>query len=1063
MASFVFSTPAVLANGCQLTCAVSGGTWASIVIDQTKVTLTCVRKGYDNTKAAVTRARTLSLRSATFSGGTMTFNLDGGPYGPCFQPDTTVLLALTAGAVTSGTDTNTALTSTAVDNTANTLPYPNITVWKWNRIPHEYYAGGIVPLPSLGGGPSGVACVEKGITQALTITTDASGIAGTGLVFPGTLNFSGGGVGKLAPGTDLTIGAGVRTIRVFMISGSIPVAAETGAEPEAPGSGITVASTAGGEVLSTVVTAMTDRVCAANGPAPIQDEWNASLTATKTDDYQRWRVAYPFEGDTPFDSRTASLISAVNATDGQRCRGDEEIFCDGAGTEATKLALMSPIFTDYTSSATCTGSSGTFGPGEFCKITTAGSLSAIVEAWGANSAGTQSATPFRYGRLAFGCVAYTMTLALDPVGGTPAYGNLMVPNGTFTTGTGSITGFILSYNAGTKTITYILMHGTNFAAADAVKLVTRDGILLGITLTAVLPVAVGTTVSSGDVVTGFVSAATCTLSGAPAANGSDSNNGLTAGAPLATQQKALTKFATQRGDSRADGGVIYVLYGPAWPVYNAGNDTETRSHYVTIMPAPGVPKSLSRQRRYDTGSTNGNDTNFIKLKGMTMDVLSAQGGVNNWTVGSSGSVAGNYDRPAFILDDCKVEGFFRWQLGGPLAWATSNAPFYAAAINCYIERCGLSVHFFQDCYFTTFSNDIFTLARAVVNCKVDDCNSTNTLFHTDIEQYQATETFFSLVWGLVVTNITGTQIAPFCNAATGTATGILMVNCFQADDGTADLGQLGNANGAGTVTFKNIVFIFCTFGDGIALRASAVGRNSAFENLYAKNCIFSSFAFTDTGTITVFRAGFDNNHYFTTPGSLGSNETSGSTFAAEFVEPTNNSDPGFMRPKAGSTLLNRVTTPPNGFPTRDAFGRKLSTDATAKPAVGAAQPIPTISVTLGTVAFTDGSSHPLLSNSTPQSLVITNGGPTGSVLEVASVVGGGGLTSSGSGNAIAGASPSTVTVSVTVGTSPGTETITYGPTTTTFSFTATWVSSTTSNPSARVIAGSMIEFWWRKW
>lgn len=928
MANQTFSSPAFSANGQEMTATVGGGTWASVVIDATKITLTVTGRTFDNTGASGTTTVTLNVVSATFSGGTMTFKLDG-KYGSVYTNDTAGSLTMSAGAVSDGTDQNAALGATSVTNNS-TLAEPGYNFMHWLDAAHQRYTG-TVTLRALAYMADGIACMKFRLIQTLTVTTDASGITGANFVYPGTITFSGGATGTIAPGSDLATGAGVRTVKCFIRTGTVGNG-ETATQTESAGSAFTVASSAGGEALTSTVTALSDRSCGSNGLATLQDMWSSgALVPTQLDAYQRSFQMFPIRGGTSFDTRDLTLNTAVNALDGYQCRGEDEVWCDPSNTESAK---QKNYYVDQTSSATCTGGTGTFGAFELCKVMTGATLSAVVYAIGTSAGGTQVApSSFRYNRITFAEGVYQAVITA-PSGRDPAYGDIVVENATYDVGNAARAGFVLAYDSGTGTMTYVLRHGTNFASLDILKLVDQDFVAVGSTFATALPgTVIGTTVSSGDVVTGFQSGATCTLSGAPVINGSDSNTGAS-NSPFFTQQKALKQAATDRGDSLGDGVTIYCKQGLHYQQYSAGNDTETRHYWATITNAPGTSVSLVRMVRYNTASTNGNNTNFVRYYNVTLWSTTANSGTNVLTLPSTGGVAGSYDRPAHYFDNCAIMGFLRCGLGSIQAWVSSNGPFYSFSNNCTITRINHLCRTKVDCFTSVTANDTNTQCGWIANCRDYDINANGTGFHCDAFQLQFTEKGNRGIWGYKAHKLGFFQDAPFLNGASGAISNMGFVNMLQAADDSANISQMGNANGAGTPTISDCTWAYCTLQDSYSWRASASGRNLAVVNIRARACVWLTHAKTDTGTITGLNpACYDNNHFITSPGANASNDTTGSTFATLMTEATDNNSVAFLVPAVGSSLRSRVSSRPNGHPTRDVYGNPVTSNS----AIGAAQ------------------------------------------------------------------------------------------------------------------------------
>lgn len=959
MGTFTLGTPILLANGYQMTFNVSAGTCnGAITVDPTKISIALTSEGFNSSGVLGTVARTITIVSATVSASTLTCDLSE----PIYNDDTSVSVTLLAAAFTDVTpDTSDALGSTSVDlvTTPSTVDYALHSGIHFIDPPHQRYTGSTFDLRALGLHQYGWAAVKLGITRCLEVT-GTGGITGT-FAYPETVTFAGvgpGGTGVLAPGSDLT-GAGTKVLRVFMRTGVATIGdTATGGTSTAS---IVVTSTAGGGETSGFATFTTRTRDGSYGPATIQDVWSRTITPPAVDRYERWMIWYPTVGDTSWDSRSLSVRSANNVLTADSCRGEWEIYCDPGDTLS---GSQKNYYVDSTSTAAASGgTTGTFGQFEFCKNMTGASLSGVVVAIGDNSAGTQSTTNFRYNALPTGVVVYTVDqTASEPTG--IIYGDIIAVSGTF--GTSTITAFVLEYNATTKILTYALTAGTNFTAADSIVTYDRDGVSRSIAFTLGTPGAASTTApASGDVITGYSSGATCTLTGAPAANGSDAAAG-TSGAPFLTMQKAMKQASTDRGDSLCDGVTIYLTRGHHRMVYAAGNEAESRDYYCVITKAPGIETDNVRITRYNTASTNGNLTNFQKWYQVTFWGWSSTSGVNILTMQSGGNVTGSYDRPAYWFDGCEFISFFRWTRGLPFAWATSAAPFYSAITNSRLTRCHCAAHMYRDVLFRTIADDLTTTGRAVFNLDATDVSAANTTLHSDIWQGQGTENGNLLIWGLRGLTLSNVQQAPFMSSATGTVDSFGFVNMLQ---GLGLNSQMGNAAGAGTFTIEHATWVRCSYADNYLWRSSAAGRNLTLVNLRVALSVWLTHTKTESGTVTGIRPGcYWNNHFVTSPANNGYQDTTTTAFSTIFTEASDETSSNFFKPIENQAVDKRYTlaTQPNGWPKYDIFGTALPTS----PAIGSVQYA--ASTPLSATATADSSS--IVANVDVEITVIATGG-----------------------------------------------------------------------------------------
>lgn len=1025
--TFTLDTPKLLANGYQMGFNVASGTCnGAITVDPTKISIALTSDGFNSSGVLGTIARTITIVSATVSGSTLTCNLSE----PIFNDDVSVSVTLQAAAFTDVTpDTSDALGSTAVDivTTPSTLDYPLHSGIHFIDPPHQRYTGSTFDLRALGLHQYGWAAVKMGITRQLAVT-GTGGITGT-YTYPETVTFAGvgpGGTGVLAPGSDLT-GAGTKVLRVFMRTG-VATVGDT-ATGGTSGATIIVTSTAGGGETSGFATFTTRTRDGSYGPATIQDVWSYTITPPAVDRYERWFIFYPAVGDTSWDSRSLSVRAASNTMTGDSCRGEWEIFCDPGDTLS---ASQKSYYVDTTTIADASGgTTGTFGQFEFCKVENPGDFvhQNIVVAIGDNSAGTQSTTNFRYNSLPFGVVAYTV----DQTGSEPTgieYGDIIAVAGTY--GSSTITGFVLNYNATTKILTYLLTANTAFTAASSMATYDRDGVSQAITFTLGTPATATTNaVASGDIITGYSSGATCTLTGVPAANGSDSNTG-TSLSPFLTQQKCIKQASTDRGDSIGDGVTIYLKRGLHWQKYAAGNDTETRDYWATITKAPGIETDNVRITRYDTASSNGNNTNFERFYQVTFWGWSSTSGI--YVLASASTTPGNFDRKALWIDSCEVVGFFRWSLSQISTWINASGPYYFAITNSRVSRHIVAAHMYRDVAYTTTANDTTTQGRCVVNLSIDNVSATGTNFHSDIWQGQGTEGGNLLIWGLKATNLSNVQIAPFINSSAGTVSlnSYGFVNLMQAADDTTNVPQVVNSTAASTLTLSGWTWVDCVYPEIFYWTATAAGRNLTLDNLRMACSVWTDIDDVAIGTISGIYAGsYYNNHYVSAPDSGTYNpytDTITTTFTDLFTEATDDDAAGFLVPKAASVLLDRspASARPNGWPKHDVFGRLRSQDAAGQASIGAAQPFPTLTATYdgdsisdgGTVTETAGTKNLVMSAAT---------GIVGSVVYISSAGLGGTVTGTDASpyTLTAGGSTESATIVTTLAAGAGTIDISY--------------------------------------
>jgi hypothetical protein len=1016
MALRTLSSPAAPTGGTTLTFTVSGGTWSTITVDPTKFTINATSAGFDSAGAPTSTVRTFTAVTATHAAGTITIETSE----PFFSGDTSVTVAVTQGGLDDGTDQNAALTSTAVTNNS-TLAAPLVCGLQFVNAAHQRHTT-TIPIELTCAHRFGIAAVQFGITYRSVVTTDAGGITGTG-VYPSAVTFSGGATGRIAPGSTLTGAGAPRTVHVFIESGTV-TAAETATITNG-GATFTVGSVAGGGQTTSTQTAMSTVTRSGTyGPAPVYDLWRAELTPPSVGVYQRWAIAYPVVG-LAFDtrSRTRHTTSAVS---GQSCSGEDETYGDPGDTEAL---LQKTYYVDSTLSAACGASTvAAFQAFEFCAVRTGGTLSAVVLAIGTSADGTQAvgSTSFRYNTLANfndAAAVHTMTLAGDPTGGNPAVGNIITLTSTYT---GSHpTGIVLSYDSGTRVLTYVKTSSAAFSSGNAVRCLTNNAVATGVTFTAATPsAAVGTTVSSGDVVTGFTSGATCTLSGAPAANGNNASAG-TIGAPFATMMRAMRTTTTDRGDSLCDGATIYLEPGTHRQDYSGALAAESRFYWINFTAAPGVSRDLVRITKWNVTNSNGHYTNFQRYANVTLWSVYTS---SQTILSASTSIQGNFPAPSVWLDSCYVLHNSRWQRSQTHANVQTSGGFaYSIATNCNTLRFTVSAHVVRDQFIGSFANDILTLTWAAMNVDADDTNATGTDAHADGFQLQAAEGGNRMIWNLRTLNNSFFQPAPFinCGGSTNPPAQCAFVNMLQAIDDTANIGSVSVASG--TSVWTNWLWINCSTEDAWAMNPSA-GATLSMSNIYMVESVWADIQRTAVGTTNGLAAcWFTNQHRILNSGgsvAAGYLTTTASSLT-DLVVSLDDNAADFFAPKTGGLLLNRAGTRPNGYPRRDVVGNMLSVDGTAKASVGARQPVATVTATVDGNAITSGGSAAATGVSGGSTtLVFTVGGPTGAVLVVDAGSVGGGLSAmvppTLPRTLTSGGTTTTATFTATLGSSPGT-------------------------------------------
>lgn len=1016
MALRTLSSPTAPAGGTTLTFTVSGGTWTTITVDPTKFTIQATSAGFDSTGTATSTVRTFTAVTATHSAGTITIETSE----PFFTGDTSVTVAVTEGGLDDGTDQNAALTTTAVTNNS-TLAVPLVCGLQFVNPAHQRHTT-TIPIELTCLHRFGIAAVRFGITYRSVVTTTAAGITGTG-VYPSAVTFSGGATGRIAPGSTLTGAGSARTVHVFIESGTV-ANGETGTITNGSAT-FTVDSVAGGGQTTSTQTAMsTVNRAGSYGPAPTYDLWRAELTPPSVGVYQRWAIVFPSVGAS-FDTRSRTRHNTAGTeVDGQCCIGEDETYGDPGDTEAS---LQKSYYVDSTSSAACGASTvAAFQPFEFCAVRTAGVLSAVVLAIGNTADGTQAvgSTSFRYNALMDQVTVHTMTLAADPTGGNPVPGNFFTLTTTYTN-THPV-GLVLAYDSGTRLLTYLKTVNAAFTAGQAVRCLDASATATGVTFTAAAPsAAVGTTVSNGDVVTGFFSGATCTLSGAPAANGNNSNAG-TIGAPFATMLRAMRTATTDRGDSLCDGATVYLLPGTHRQSYSFSLAAESRFYWVTYTPAPGVSRDLVRIVKWDPSNANAHFTNFQRYFNVTL--WNVWGSAGTRILVSNNAVQGLYKAASIWFDTCYALHEFRWHRSSVCSPVPTSSGFnYTVSTNCNGLRISLPTILIRDTYIENAPDSMMTKTFAAVNLDCDRSDARGTDNHADMLLLQTTEGGNRMVWNFRTRNNGFFQAAPFINCpGANPPSRLAFVNMLQAADDGANIGSLTVSSG--TASQSDWIWVNCSTEDTWAFDPTSAGRTLNISNLYMIDSVWANIQRTAAGTTNGLAAcWFVNQHRIANSGSTvpaGYLTTTGSTLT-DLVVSLDDNAADFFAPKTGGLLLNRASTRPNGFPRRDVLGRLLSTDGTARASVGAVQPIATLTATVDGNAITSGGSA-AASGTTGGSttLVFTVGGPTGAVLVVDAGSVAGGLSSmvppSLPRTLTSGGSTTTATFTATLGSSPGT-------------------------------------------
>jgi hypothetical protein len=996
MATPVLSSPTVLSNGCQMTFAASPAYAGALTVDPTKSTITVVSEGYNSSGVLGTISRTVRIISAT---GTTTITCELSD--PIYDDDNTgagksgtaPTVVLDAGAITSATpDSNAALGSTTVTNNS-TLDYPKIIaqwVFKDGHAPAQRKTAAWFERVQASHAFD-VACVTIGVTEAVLV---AGALGGTGsFTVREAVTTPGGFAGIVAPSTG-TAEAAVGADGFMYIW---PTAGTVSNLDVISGTTRTFTASAngtGGATRSFTVSTMTEVAReGTRGPAAVYTIYQAQFDPLNWDGLgtdaaygpaRRWFVAYPTVGDAD------SILDSRTATAAQMNEYVDDVFLDPADTLTANLKT---IYIDPTTTAACGTITGTFVDREWATVRTAGVLSAVIR-----MIGPQTASPIRYqGPVGYSVHRINLTLTGS---GSPVYGDFVAYAAN------TRWGIVLSWD-GTELV-YVSM-STAFATGQTLQFFESGGVAgnnplrgYGAT-TSSGSTAIGTTVTSGDVVLGLSSGATCTLSGAPAAAGSDAAAGAT-GTPVATLMVALNKGNATAGGTNglADGATILMRRGDyTFGTYAFGYRTETRWFAPVFTPDAGL---VASDVRIVNGPTDGLRTPLASLVGVSVEPLVANAVYNTTT---RTDVTGQYKRRLVHTDGCECFGWSRTQnstmaAGSWDATISNNHSHRNIANGVAGYLCDVAVN--------TIASDIFSGSSSGLNLLVTRCDASDTAYHSDTVQFVGGED--NRIFRFMDNRDRPSSQGPvFSNASGLTVQNIAYEQVFGDADATSQVAQLGNG------TFRNMVFKGMTVGDAFTFNGGSGAVT--LDRVVFRDCFFQSVS--TVSTVNNLFGTYFNNCHFQTGTARGLNQTSGSTDADLFVQVATPANDDYYRPKAGSVLLNRGST----LGGRDATGRLLSSDAGARPSIGGLQPLATMTATVDGNAITSGGSAAasgIPGGST--TLVFTVGGPTGAVLVVDAGSVGGGLSAmvppTLPRTLTSGGTTTTATFTATLGSSPGT-------------------------------------------